>query len=259
MDIDEGRFHTRLATTEDEVLAAQRLRYRVFVEEMGASVSPEDTALGLERDAFDAVADHLLLIDTENDGDVVGAYRLIRGEVAAATGGFYGAAEYDLLPLVKSGRRLVELGRSCVAKSHRGGVATHCLWNGLAAYVLEREIEILFGVASFHGTDTAPLAPALSLLYHDYLAPSDLRVRARDGAYHDMNLMPPEAIDRRTAMQQVPALIKAYLRLGGSVGDGAFVDKNFNTVDVCLIMDTARMSERYRAQYEALHLAVATD
>jgi len=123
---------------------------------------------------------------------------------------------------------------------------------------LEHQIEVLFGVASFHGTDPAPLADALSLLHHEYLAPTDLRVRAQEDAYLNMNMMPRDQIDRRAAMQQIPALIKAYLRLGGCIGDGAFVDHVFNTVDVCLIMDTARMADRYRGQYTAQHAAMVS-
>ncbi len=126
----------------------------------------------------------------------------------------------------------------------------HLLWNGLASYVLEREIELLFGVASFHGTDPAPLAEALSYLHHEHLAPPDLRVRAQSAHYLDMNLMPPERIDAARALQAIPPLIKAYLRVGGFVGDGAFVDRDFNTIDVCVVMDTGRMTERYLQFYQ---------
>ena len=125
----------------------------------------------------------------------------------------------------------------------------HLLWNGLASYVLERDIQLLFGVASFHGTDPAPLAEALSYLHHEHLAPQDLRVRAQPAHYLDMNLMPREAIDAPRALQAIPPLIKAYLRLGGFVGDGAFIDEDFNTIDVCVVMDTGRMTERYLAFY----------
>ena len=121
------------------------------------------------------------------------------------------------------------------------------LWSALAAYVREHGIEVMFGVASFRGTDTAALAHPLSLLHARHLAPPDLRVRSR--AYQPMDLVPPERIDRRRAMLAVPALIKAYLRLGGFVGDGAFVDRSFNTTDVCLVMDTARMNARPLSLY----------
>ena len=129
----------------------------------------------------------------------------------------------------------------------------HLLWNGLAAYVLERKIELLFGVASFHGTDPAPLAEALSFLHYEHLAPPDLRVRARPEHYLEMNLMPRAAIDAGRALRTIPPLIKAYLRLGGFVGEGAYVDEDFNTIDVCVVMDTGRMTERYLQFYQRGH------
>ena len=121
------------------------------------------------------------------------------------------------------------------------------LWSGLAEYVAQHRIEILFGVASFHGTDLSVLANPLSMLQQNHLAPSTLRVRAK--SYQPMDLVPPEELDRRQAMIDMPALIKAYLRLGGCVGDGAFIDRKFNTTDVFLILDTEKMSARQKRIY----------
>ena len=255
MQIDVSRYRVKLAETEAEREGAQRLRYRVFVEEMGAHASPEERAARREWDDFDPYFDHLILTSLDPAiadplDRVVGVYRLMRDTVAAAGPGFYGAGEYDLGPIKAIGRPAVELGRSCVAPEHRGGPAMHLLWNGLASYVLERRIELLFGVASFHGTDPAPLAEALAFLHHEHLAPPDLRVRAQPAHYLDMNLMPREAIEPPRALQAIPPLIKAYLRLGGFVGDGAFIDRDFNTIDVCVVMDTGRMKERYRSFYQ---------
>ena len=127
------------------------------------------------------------------------------------------------------------------------------LWNGLADYVLERGIEILFGVASFHGTDPEALAEPLSYLHHHHLAPPEMRVRALPPHRQEMDLIPPDRLDRKAAMAATPALIKAYLRLGGFVGDGAFVDQAFNTTDVLLVMDTERMSMKHRDFYIRRH------
>ncbi len=243
-------FEVRLAATEAEIRAAQALRYEIFVRELGGSGPLVDHAAGLERDAFDPHVHHLLLLDRSRaETPVVGVYRLLRGERAAEIGGFYSEAEYDLDPLWRSGRKLLELGRSCLHPDYRGGTAMYELWHGLAGYVQEHGIEILFGVASFHGTDIARLAPSLSLLHHRHLAPPELRVRARPDSFQAMDLMPEERIDRVAAMRAVPALIKAYLRLGGSVGEGAWIDHAFNTTDVCLLMDTARMNDKRRALY----------
>lgn len=253
MNAEESLYSLRLARDARDLRAAQRLRYLVFVQELGADGPLVDHAARLERDEFDEVFDHLLLIDNRRDpaGEdfVVGAYRLLPSDRVAAAGRFYSEAEYDLTPLRESGRKLLELGRSCVHPDHRGGTGMFHLWNALADYVLERGIEVLFGVASFHGTDPAPLTQALSFLHHTHLAPPTLRVRAREAGYQRMDLLPADRVDRKAAMAGIPALIKAYLRLGGFVGEGAFIDRAFNTTDVCLVMDTARMSERHRGFY----------
>ncbi|WP_170595158.1 GNAT family N-acetyltransferase [Ruegeria arenilitoris] len=241
-------FTVKLAETDEELRAAQRLRYDVFVRELGGGGEMVDHAEGLERDQFDPYFDHMLAYD-DVTGEVVGVYRLLPGDRVAEVGRFYSEDEYDLTVLKNSGRKLLELGRSCLHPDYRGGTAMYHLWNGLAKYVSEREIEVLFGVASFHGTDVKHLAQPLSMLHHNHLAPPELRVRAQPDVYQNMNLVPKDALDRRSAMLQVPALIKAYLRLGGFVGEGAFIDHAFNTTDVCLILDTTRMNERQRRIY----------
>ncbi len=251
MTAHTSTYVVRFARDEADLRAAQRLRYRVFVEELGGTGPLVDHDARLEADALDPFFDHLLLIDpTRPTGDhVVGAYRLLRGERAAEAGGFYSGSEYDLSPLIAGGRKLLELGRSCLDPAHRGGLAMYHLWSALAAYVTEQEIDILFGVASFRGADIMAHAQALTLLHQRHLAPADLRVRARDEVYMAMDLVPDAQLEPRKAMLETPALIKAYLKLGGFVGEGAFVDAEFNTTDVCLILDTARMNAAQKAIY----------
>ncbi|MFT4013121.1 MAG: GNAT family N-acyltransferase [Paracoccus sp. (in: a-proteobacteria)] len=254
MTSDNLFFETRLAQDENDLLAAQRLRYRVFVEELGGDGAMVDHARRLERDEFDSLVDHLLLIDNRRDRNsldhVVGAYRLLPGERAARFGRFYCDAEYDLSALRASGRSLLELGRSCVDAGFRGSSGMFLLWNALAEYVLAREIELLFGVASFHGTDPQALAQPLSWLHHNHLAPEALRPRARPEGFQPMDLVAEPDLDRRAAMLSMPALIKAYLRMGGIIGEGAYLDHDFNTTDVFLMLDTAAMSEKHRKFYE---------
>lgn len=249
----EPHFTLRLARDDRDLRAAQRLRYRVFVEELGGDGDMVDHDQRLEIDSFDQHFDHLVLIDRRRDAadldDVVGVYRLLPCERAAAAGGYYSEGEYDVSALKASGRKLLELGRSCVLPDYRGGTAMLHLWNGLADYVNERGIEVLFGTASFHGTDATALAQPLSYLHQNHLAPEQLRVKARAGAYQRMDLIPAHQIDRKAAMLATPALIKAYLRLGGFVGEGAWIDHAFNTIDVCLVMDTGRMSSKHRDYY----------
>lgn len=247
----DPEFRVALVKGGDALRAAQRLRYEVFVMELGGEGPLVDHDARLEIDRFDPFSDHLILFDDAMGGCVVGVYRMLRDIRAAEAGGYYSDSEYDLDPLRATGRRLLELGRSCLHVDYRGGVAMYHLWTALAAYVAQHEIEIMFGVASFHGTDVSALAEPLSLLHHRHLAPPAMRVCARAPGAVDMDLIPQAGIDRRGAMTRMPALIKAYLRLGGVVGQGAFVDHGFNTTDVCLIMDIDAMSMRQKRIYGA--------
>jgi len=250
MTAHSRQFELKLATTEDEIRAAQRLRYEVFVDELGGDGPLVDHDARLERDAFDPLYDHLLLTDTAAPGaPVVGVYRLMRSDKLAPGARFYSEAEYDVDVLKASGRRLLELGRSCVQAEYRSGMALKMLWQGLLDYVETHDIEVMFGVASFHGTDPQALAEPLSLLHHRHLAPEALRVRAQPEHFQPMDLVPEAEIDRVAAMRAVPALIKSYLRLGGFVGEGAFIDRAFNTTDVCIVVDIAEVPDKIRASY----------
>lgn len=246
-------FEVRLAVDAADLQGAQRLRYRVFVEELGGGGVLVDHQQQFEIDRFDPVFDHMVLVDTSRDPNtlnhVIGVYRLLRQSQADKIGQFYSEDEYDLGVLRKSGRNLLELGRSCLHNEYRNGAAMVHLWNGLADYVADHNIDIMFGVASFHGVDIAQLAEPLSLLHHRHMAPTDLRVHARASQFQNMNIIKEANLDRRRAMVQIPALIKAYLRLGGVVGEGAFIDHAFNTTDVCLIMDTQRMNQKQHNLY----------
>lgn len=253
MIVDDSGLIVRLAQGARDLKAAQRLRYQVFVQELHADGPMVDHAARLECDEFDTLFDHLLLIDRSRDPeqleDVVGVYRLLPSDRVGPQGRFYSESEFDLSVLKASGRRLLELGRSCVHPDHRRGAAMVLLWNALADYVLERGIEVLFGAASFPGTDVPRLEQPLSWLHYNHLAPEGLRVSAHAAGRQRMDLMPPDQIDARKAQAATPALIKAYLRLGGFVGEGAWIDRAFNTTDVCLVMDTAQMSARHREYY----------
>jgi putative hemolysin len=253
MEMNTENLELKIADSDTEVAAAQRLRYRVFVQEMGAQTSVQNHAMGRECDGFDQLFDHLVLKDTTkpDTDNVIGVYRLLRGEIAHTGNGFYSASEFDLSKLLTSDRRVLELGRSCIDPAHRGGIALHMMWNGLAQYVHDHDIDVLFGSASFMGDDVAAIQHALSYLHHNHLAPDDLCVTAQAENRLDMNILPTDQVDKMTAMKQMPPLIKAYLRLGGFVGHGAFIDREFNTIDVCLLMDTDRMSAKYKTKYES--------
>jgi L-ornithine Nalpha-acyltransferase len=253
VDVWSGSLEVRLAATVAELDAAQALRYRVFYDEMGARPSAEVARTRRDFDGFDAFCDHLLVIDHSRACDgagVVGTYRLLRRSVAARRGGFYSAAEYDLSPIEAHRGEILELGRSCVDIAARNRPTMQLLWRGIAAYVFQHDIALMFGCASLPGTDPAALAAPLSYLYHHHLAPPDLRARALPGRYVEMQRLAHDAYQPTRALGDVPPLIKGYLRLGGFVGDGAVIDQEFNTTDVCIVVKTDLVTDKYIRHYE---------
>lgn len=244
-----GALEVRLGREPDEIAAAQRLRYRVFYEEMSAEPTPAMRADRRDFDELDAYCDHLLVIDHARPADeaVVGTYRLLRQQVAETAGGFYSAGEFDLSPLfaASGGTRFLELGRSCVHPDYRNNGTIQLLWRGITIYTARHKLGFMFGCASLPGTDPDALALPLSFLHHDFRAPEEIRVRALPERYVEMNRIPPEAIDRRAALRSLPPLIKGYLRLGCYIGDGAVIDPQFGTTDVFILLPVGRIGERY--------------
>lgn len=252
-ELRSGNLGVRVASTAWEVRAAQALRYRVFYAEMGARADDATTASGLDADEYDAVADHLLVLDHdlgEGPAAVVGTYRLIRREAAERVGGFYSAGEYDIAPLLAYPGRILELGRSCVHEAYRTRGTLQLLWRGIAAYVFQRRIDLMFGCASLPGTDLDALAPALTYLHHNHLAPPALRPRALPHRHVAMDRLDPDGVDLRAALAELPPLVKGYLRLGGFVGEGAVLDPQFNTTDVCVVVKTELVTAKYYRHYE---------
>ena len=248
-----GHLGVRIARTEAEIDAVQALRWRVFYEEMRAEPSEAARASRRDVDAFDAVADHLLVVDHAigpGPEGVVGTYRLIQQDAAEQIGRFYSDEEYDLGPLVSFGGKLLELGRSCVAADYRGRAVMQLMWRGIAAYVFRHQIDLMFGCASLPSTNPDDWAAELTYLHESHLAPPALRPRALPGRYVEMRRMDPLELDMRRGMSTLPPLIKGYLRLGGFVGDGAVVDHQFNTVDVAVVVKTDLVTDKYYRHYE---------
>jgi L-ornithine Nalpha-acyltransferase len=235
----------RLAQSKADLVAAQRLRWEVFCCDLGASLSAVDH---LDVDSYDDVCDHLLV---EDHGRAVGTYRLLRKSVAQARSGFYSASEYCLSGLSNCDGEWLELGRSCVAPEYRNAGTIQLLWRGIATYLQDHAISLMFGCASFHGVDPAEHSAALSYLLHNHLAPAELRVRALGDRYVDMGLLPIGGYDHRQAMRMLPPLIKGYLRVGAMVGDGAVIDREFNTVDVFMVMPVDQIAGRYLERFGA--------
>ena len=249
-----GVLTVRLALSPREIDAAQALRYAVFYEEMGARPDAVTRATSRDRDRFDDVATHLVVIDetaVDLPCGVIATYRLIDHEAATRAGGFYSAAEFDLAPLLDSGNRLLELGRSCVHARYRSGTVMNLLWRGIAEYVDRHGIDVMFGCASLPGTDPEALGPELTYLYYHHLAPPEIRPRALPELYVDMRRVDPATLgDPRRALTALPPLVKGYLRLGGFVGDGAVIDRQFNTTDVAVVVKTDLVTAKYHRHFE---------
>jgi putative hemolysin len=176
---------------------------------------------------------------------------LIRRPAADRLGRFYSADEYDIAPLLAFRGELLELGRSCVAAPWRTRGTLQLLWRGIAAYVFQHRIDLMFGCASLPGTDLDALAPQLTWLARNHLAPQGLRPRALPHRYVAMDRLGPGAApDTRAVLSRLPPLVKGYLRLGGFVGDGAVLDHQFNTTDVCVVVKTDLVTDKYYRHYE---------
>jgi L-ornithine Nalpha-acyltransferase len=253
VDIVSGPLQVRLAETASDIDAAQALRYRVFYEVMGARPSPGMAQRHRDFDRFDQSCDHLLVLDHKRGrgaAAVVGTYRLIRREAARRCGAFYSAAEYDISPLIAYPGEILELGRSCVDAGYRARPVMQLLWSGIAAYVFHYDIALMFGCASLPGTDLDALAAPLSYLHHRHLAPPSLRARALPERFVEMRRLELGGFDPNRTLAALPPLIKGYLRLGGFVGDGAVIDEQFNTTDVCVVVKTELVAQKYSRHYE---------
>ncbi len=255
-----GQLDVRLATSEEEIAAAQALRYEIFYDEMGAIPDARMIAQRRDIDDYDAICDHLLVIDHGDTGKprVVGTYRLLRELVARQHRGFYSSGEYDLSPLLTKsfqrklgeGRQLLELGRSCVHPEYRNIATINLLWRGIASYLTSHNIGFIFGCASLHGTDPKDHAAALSYLYHHHLADPSIRVRTLPEQYVPMDLLPRGSYDIKETTRHLPPLIKGYLRIGCVIGDGGFIDTQFNTLDVFILLPVEQITARYNDRYK---------
>jgi putative hemolysin len=258
-----GNLEVRLAQTRSDVRQAQHLRYQVFYEEMSAEPSRLARFRRRDEDAYDAICDHLLVVDLDQTArrlrhgrpvlpKVVGTYRVLRQDVAERQLGFYTGSEFDIAPLIraKSPRyRFMELGRSCVLAPYRGKRSVELLWHGLWTYVREHKIDVMIGCASFEGTDPKAHAMALSYLHHHARAPAEWLCQARPGLGVSMNMMPASELDAKAALKAMPPLIKGYLRLGAYIGDGAVIDRQFGTTDVLIILPVEKIDPRYFEYY----------
>jgi putative hemolysin len=265
-----GSLEVRLAITTRDIRRAQKLRYKVFFEEMSASAKGASMLSRRDVDDFDRLCDHLLVLDHGPQSKsvprmkpkVVGTYRLLRQEIAEQNWGFYTAGEYDIAPMLSAHPhlRFLELGRSCVLKPYRNKRTVELLWAGIWTYVLHHRIDVMIGCASLEGTDPRKFSLPLSFLHHFASASGAWQASAWPEQGTPMDLLPKEAIDQKAALRALPPLIKGYLRLGATFGKGAVIDRRFGTTDVLVILPVADINPRYIGHFGAgadRHVALA--
>jgi len=251
-----GSLEVRLARKAAEVRRAQKLRYRVFYQELAAIADAATLFSRRDVDAFDSICDHLLVIDhalrdkkLPAGPAVIGTYRMLRQSLAEQHGGFYSSGEFDIDGLVArhAGLKFLEVGRSCVLAPYRNKRTVELLWHGIWTYVLRHGFDVMIGCASLEGTDPDRLALPLSFLHHyaAATAPEAWRAHALPERYVEMNRMPKADIDPKAALRELPPLIKGYLRMGAFVGEGAVVDYQFGTTDVLIVLPVSGINSRY--------------
>jgi putative hemolysin len=230
---------TAFARSDKEIAEAQRLRYKVFAEEMGATLpsAGEET----DRDIFDRYCEHLLVRDSI-ENRVIGTYRILSPSQAEKIGGYYSETEFDLTRLQHLGDRMVEVGRSCVHRDYRDGATITQLWGGLAQYMLQHNHEYLIGCASISMADGGHVAASIyHKLHRLYAAPTEYSVFPRCP-------LPLHALNQNLDAP-VPPLLKGYLRLGAYICGEPAWDPEFNTADLFILLPMSRLSSRYAKHF----------
>lgn len=236
--IQGGSLSVSLARSEFEIEEAQRLRYQVFAEEMGANIVSNN---GLDIDKYDEHCQHLLVRERENDR-IIGCYRLLTAEGAAAVGGWYSANEFDLSRLQHILPHAVELGRACVHQDYRSGSTITLLWAGLMQFMQQQGLEYMIGCGSMCMKDGGHIAASIfHRLQEQCYAPPEYRVFPN-------NPLPIAAL-RQDLEVEFPALIKGYVRAGAYICGEPHWDTEFNSADVLVMMPISRINPRYARHF----------
>jgi len=235
----KGVLKLRLAAHLDEVRAAQRLRYRIFGEDMGAQL--HSTIPGHDVDDFDDHCRHLLVWD-DSTQSIAGYTRILDKEGACAAGGFYSETEFEIGTVLSQPGRFMELGRTCIHPDYRNGITIATLWMGVAEILQSGRYDYLIGCGSIgldRGVDG--VHALLGRLRTEQLLESGLGVRSRQPL--------PQAVIDEAAAAPMPPLLKAYFRLGARVAADPYWDRDFNVADVFILLDQQRVAQRYARHF----------
>ena len=242
-------FTIKIAESNFEIKKAQSLRYKIFFKEKKIKKKSFKFLLQRDYDFYDKISDHLIIIDNNREirDNVIGTYRLLRGNCAKLYRGFYTEQEFDISNLKKnfSSKDILELGRSCVHPEYRSGIILKLLWQGISKYIKICKIKILMGCASFSGTNPSKFKDEFSFLYRSYRLPKNYNVKS----LQDNEILFGKNIEQSTILNRLPPLIKGYLRAGGMVSENFYIDKEFETIDYCVIMLTEKIVSRYQNKF----------
>ena len=241
-------FEARLAKNFKDIDVSQNLRFKVFYEELKAKPTIKNILYEKDFDELDPFCDHLLVIDNNKKSkreSIVGTYRLIRRPMTQIHGKFYTEGEFDIKKILKEKGEILELGRSCVSKEYRNKPIIKLLWKAISAYMEHYKIKILFGCASFPGVNYKKYKQQLSLLHYYYLSPESIRPKALPPNNVKLKYCQKKDLNVEKIFKSLPPLLKGYLRLGARVSDGAFIDKQFNTIDICIVLKSDLLKEKY--------------
>lgn len=244
--VSAGPYHVRFAENEDEVKAAQALRYRVFYDEKHGC--PNDNMISAKRDIdeWDQAGFHIVVLDSraEQQPAVVGTLRLFFNECLKPGQHFYTEETFNLDKLHGFYGRSLELSRFCIDSNGRGGVILMLIWKYAMSFLQDNHIDVMFGCASFSGTDVGEHQPILNYLYEHHLAPEFLRPVPRVDSYIDLNELYSANVNWKEAQKSVPTLLRGYLKLGAKISDAAIIDPAFNTVYVAIYVETKNMLQK---------------
>ena len=242
-------FTIKIAENNLEIKKAQSLRYKIFFEEKKIKKKKLKFLLQRDYDFYDKISDHLIIIDNNRKvkDNVIGTYRLLRGNLAKLYKGFYTEQEFDISNLKKnfSSKNMLELGRSCIHAEYRSGIILKLLWQGISKYIKIYKIKLLMGCASFNGTNPSKFEDEFSLLYKCYRLPRNYDV----DSLQNNQISLKKNFDNFTIINKLPPLIKGYLRAGGMVSKNFYIDREFETIDYCVIMLTEKIVSRYHKKF----------
>lgn len=240
-NIQSGNILVKLADTEKEYNEIFKLRYQELLLEYDKDKRIEEE---IDKDDYDEICDHLVAIDVEKN-IVIGTYRLIKKSHLTTIKKFLTESEFNLDPIKKY--EILEVGRAVVKQEYRDGVTIGMLWKGVIRYAIVEKIDVMIGTASFHGIDPLAYKDTLTYLYNNHLSPLDIRCYANKDSYSPLNLL--EDYDLINAKKAMPPLIKGYLNLGATIGDGLYIDKEFNSCDVLIVLLIKEINPRYLRRY----------